>query len=114
MLRPFVPSQDHAKSRAFYEALGFTAEYADDRIAVMSNGTDSFILQDFFVKDLAENLVLQLVLPDVAAWWAAYNPAHIAEQFGTNPPAAPILQPWGRIVGFIHDPCGVLWHVTQA
>ena len=114
MLRPFVPARDHGRSRAFYDTLGFTAEFADERIAVMSSGDDSFILQNFYVPELAENFMLQLVLPDAVAWWAEHDPQRVAEQFGTRPPTAPTLQPWGRIVGFIHDPSGVLWHVTQA
>lgn len=114
MLRPFVPSRDHDRSRQFYEALGFETEYADGRIAVMSNGTDSFILQNFYVKELAENFMLQLSVPDANAWWNEHDPAQIAEQFGTKSPTPPTLQPWGLIVGFIHDPCGVLWHVSQA
>jgi hypothetical protein len=51
MLRPFVPSQDHELSKQFYEAIGFETQYADGSIAVMSNGNDSFILQNFYIKD---------------------------------------------------------------
>ncbi len=114
MLRPFVPSQDYERSRQFYEAIGFEAHYADARIAVMSNGTDSFILQNFYVKEMAENFVLQLTVPDANAWWAKYDPAHVAKRFGTKLPTSPILQPWGMIVGFVHDPSSVLWQVTEA
>ena len=114
MLRPFVPSQDHELSKQFYEAIGFETQYADGSIAVMSNGNDSFILQNFYIKELAENFVLQLTAPDANAWWNKYDPGRAAEQFGTRPPTPPTLQPWGMIVGFVHDPSGVLWHVTEA
>ena len=114
MLRPFVPSQDHDLSRQFYEAMGFETTYADGRIAVMSNRDDSFILQNFYVKELADNFVLQLTVPDANAWWKTNDPERVAEQFATKPPTPPTLQPWGMIVGFIHDPSGVLWHVTEA
>lgn len=112
MLRPFLPSMDHDCSKLFYEAIGFEAKHADGRIAVMSDGTNSFILQNFYVQELAENLVLQLTVPDAGAWWAEHNLERLAKQFGTKPPTPPTLQPWGLVVGFVHDPCGVLWHIV--
>ncbi|MGQ4272937.1 VOC family protein [Terrihabitans sp. B22-R8] len=114
MLRPFVPSKDHERSRQFYEAIGFETTYADGRIAVMSNGDDSFILQNFYMEELANNFMLQMTVPDADAWWKEHDPAHAAEQFGTRSPTPPALQPWGLIVGFLHDPSGVLWHITEA
>lgn len=114
MLRPFVPSQNHEQSKLFYGALGFETKHADGQIAIMSNGVDSFILQNFYVRELAENLMLQLSVPDVNAWWNEYDPAGIAERFGAKSPTLPSLQPWGMVVGFVYDPCGVLWHVNEA
>ncbi|MBS0995937.1 hypothetical protein JK178_15110 [Gluconobacter cerinus] len=104
---------DYDRSKLFYEAIGFETKHADRRIAVMSKGPDSFILQNFYVQELAENLVLQLTVPDAGAWWAEHDPVQIAKQFSTKPPVSPALQPWGLVVGFIHDPCGVLWHIVD-
>ena len=112
MLRPFVPAKDYDESRRFYEALGFTANSVDSKITVMSNGRDSFLLQNFYVKELAENLMLQLSCADVEAWWTEHDPESLAERLGTRPPLPPTRQPWGMVVGFLHDPSGVLWHVT--
>ena len=114
MLRPFVPSIDHERSRQFYEALGFETRYADASIAVLVSGNDSFILQNFYVKELAENFVLQLTVADAIAWWNKYDPERVAGRFGAKTPVPPTLQAWEMIVGFIHDPSGVLWHVTEA
>lgn len=80
----------------------------------MVSGSDSFILQNFYVKELAENFVLQLTVPNLIAWWSKYDPQRVADQFGTKRPTPPAVQPWGMTVGFIHDPSGVLWHVTEA
>lgn len=113
MLRPFIPARDHGRSRSFYEALGFFVEYADDSIAVMSNGDASFLLQNFYVKELAENFMVQLVVSDCREWWHRHNPAAVAERFGAPAPTAPAVQPWGLTVGFVHDPSGVLWHITE-
>jgi uncharacterized glyoxalase superfamily protein PhnB len=114
MLRPFVPSIDHERSRQFYEALGFETKYADASIAVMVSGSDSFILQNIYVKELAANFVLQLTVADATAWWNKYDQERVADWFGAKTPSPPTLQAWGMMVGFIHDPSGVLWHVTEA
>jgi predicted lactoylglutathione lyase len=113
MLRPFVPSIDHERSRQFYEALGFETRYVDASVAVMVSGNDSFILQNFYVKELAENLMVQLTVPDATAWWSIHHPERVADRFRTKPPTPPAMQAWGMMVGFIHDPSGVLWHVTE-
>ena len=113
MLRPFFPARDHGQSQSFYEALGFVVEYADDSIAVMSNGDASFLLQNFYVKELAENFMVQLVVSDCKEWWHRHNPAAVAERFGALAPTAQAVQPWGLTVGFVHDPSGVLWHITE-
>ncbi|MBB4004636.1 catechol 2,3-dioxygenase-like lactoylglutathione lyase family enzyme [Aurantimonas endophytica] len=63
MIRPFVPAKDYDQSRRFYEALGFVARFATDRITVMAHGDDGFLLQNFYQKDLnlRESTVLGLV-----------------------------------------------------
>lgn len=113
MLRPFIPAQDHVRSRQFYEALGFVTEHSDDDVAVMSNGDASFILQNFYVTELAENFMVQLMVADCDAWWRRHDPEGVAKRFGTIRPTAPAMRPWGMKVGFVHDPAGVLWHVTE-
>lgn len=114
MLRPFIPARDHVRSRNFYEALGFVTQHADDSVIILANGDASFILQNFYVKELAENLMVQLMVSDCQAWWRRHDPVRVAEQFGTKSPTSPAIQSWGMTVGFIHDPAGVLWHITEA
>ena len=113
MLRPFVPAQDFDQSKRFYLAMGFKLGHADSNVAIITDGDVTFILQNFYVRDLAENLMLQLVVDDVEAWWAERNPERLSEAFSTGSPTAPTLQPWGMKVGYIQDPSGVLWHVTE-
>ncbi|BAO92187.1 VOC family protein [Caballeronia cordobensis] len=112
-LRPFVPAQDFALSKRFYEALGFRITHQDDDIAMMKAGSFSFILQNFYVKEFAENCMLQLLVRDVDAWWREMNPEALAGEFGVNPARAPAMQSWGMKVGFVFDPSGVLWHVGE-
>jgi hypothetical protein len=69
-LRPFVPARDFALSRRFYEALGFGATRVADGVVILAMERASFILQDFYVREFAENCMLQLLVRDAEAWWA--------------------------------------------
>ena len=113
-LRPFVPARDFDLSRRYYEALGFATTHRDDSIAMLKLGSFSFILQNFYVKEVAENCMLQILVRDVDAWWSRADPSRLVDAFGVKPPASPTLQSWGMKVGFIFDPSGVLWHVAEA
>ncbi len=112
-LRPFVPAKDMAASRRFYEALGFVATHSDKQITILKLESFSFILQDFYVKEFAENLMVQLLVRNVDAWWERVDAAELAKNFGVKEPRAPAMQDWGMRVGFLFDPAGVLWHVAQ-
>ena len=114
MLRPFIPAQDFALSRRFYEALGFSALYADDSIVIFEQPGASFILQNYYEKAFAENCMVQWQVPDLESWWASRAIGALADMFPIKPPCAPQPQPWGMTVGYIWDPSGVLWHITQA
>lgn len=114
MLRPFLPSNDYRLSQQFYEELGFSAKGVGGGVTLMTQGSCGFFLQDFYVKDLAENLMVQLLVSDVESWWRERDPTSLASKYGARAPTAPAMQPWGLKVGYVHDPCGVLWHVTEA
>jgi hypothetical protein len=114
-LRPFVPAQDFARSKLFYERLGFVATHADKDIVMLKQGSFSFILQNYFVKDWADNCMLQLLVRDADAWWRDHiDAAKLAADFAVKVPQVPAMQSWGMKVGFIWDPAGVLWHVGEA
>jgi uncharacterized glyoxalase superfamily protein PhnB len=113
-LRPFVPAKDFDLSIRFYEALDFRVTHRDKDVAMLKTEGFSFILQNFYVKEFAENFMLQMLVRDVDAWWAQKEPQTLAERFGVNPARAPAIQSWGMKVGFVFDPSGVLWHVAEA
>jgi hypothetical protein len=54
--RPFLPAKDFDLSRRFYEALGF-AKVLDGEVAIFRIGASSFVLQNYFQKDWAENFM---------------------------------------------------------
>ena len=112
-LRPFVGAHDFAQSKRFYQALGFVITYEDDKIAIPKCEEFSFILQDHYVKDCAENTMLQLLVRDADRWWQRIDSDRLVTEFGVKAPRPPAMQSWGMKVGFIFDPSGVLWHVAE-
>lgn len=112
-LRPFVPAKDFDLSKRYYQALGFGMTLEEESIAILKLDSFSFILQKFYVKEFAENCMLQLLVRDVDAWWRKSQPEALVSEFSVNAPRAPAMQNWGMKVGFIFDPSGVLWHVAE-
>jgi hypothetical protein len=115
LMRPFLPARDFALSQSFYTALGFEVALVAPRIAVVkaADGKTGFLLQNFYNKDLAENLMMQIIVEDVDAWWAHIQSLSLPERFGVKEPKAPAAEAWGMRVAYIWDPSRVLWHVAS-
>lgn len=111
-MRAFLPTQDMARSRGFYDALGFR-KVLDGEVVIFDAGSGGIILQDRYQQDWAENCMLQLLVDDLDAWWAHIVSLDLAGRFGVQPPREPAMQPWGLRVAYLFDPAGVLWHVAQ-
>ena len=111
-IRPFVPARDFVLSRAFYEAMGFAITYQDASLAILEQDGAGFLLQNFYDSALAENSMHQLFVEGLDRWWTRTE--GVAERFATRPPIAPADKPeWGLRVGFLFDPSGVLWQVSE-
>ena len=113
-LRPFIPARDFALCKRFYSGLGWeTRDVADGLALVTLAEQQHFYLQDYYIKDVAENCMLHLTVSDAQAWHR-----HVASVLqGNRFPGArvqpPKLQPYGAIVTFVHDPSGVLLHLCE-
>src|SRR5690348_16699753 len=57
-MRPMVPARDFELSRRFYLELGFRPRSLTDRLIEMQLGVFSFILQDYYVREWADNFVV--------------------------------------------------------
>ena len=112
LARPFVPARDFELSKRFYEALGFT-KLLDGQVAIFGIGASSFVLQNAFQKEWAENFMMQLMVDDLESWWTHIKSLDLPARFGVTAPKAPALQHWGLRVAYVYDPTGVLWHVCQ-
>jgi len=112
MARPFLPAKDFDLSKRFYEALGFT-KVLDGEVAIFQMGTSSFILQNYFQKEWAENFMMQLMVDNLDAWWTHVSSLDLSNRFGVPEPKPPAIQPWGLRIAYVIDPSGVLWHIAQ-
>ena len=112
LARPFIPARDFDVSKRFYETLGFD-KVLDGEVAIFNAGSGGFVLQRYYQKEWAENFMMQLMVDDLDAWWTHINALDLPGKFGVQPPKAPAMQSWGLRVGYVFDPSGVLWHVSQ-
>lgn len=113
-LRPFIPARDFALSKRFYAALGWDTQDVGPKLALVTIGEGQhFYIQDYYLKDVAENTMLHVTV-DSAADWHAHLAATLEKgRFATARVQAPARQPYGATVVFVHDPSGVLLHLCQ-
>jgi catechol 2,3-dioxygenase-like lactoylglutathione lyase family enzyme len=112
-LKAFVPAKDFATSRRFYTDIGFAEKWHNDQVAEFEAGGFRFLLQNFYVKELAENFMMQLHVNDADVWWKRISGAKLKERYDFRTAKPPSLQPWGLRVLYISDPSGVLWHIAD-
>lgn len=111
MIVPFIPSIDFETSLAFYKALGFVFAATREGDSKTANGLledNEIILQDYYVKDWAENSMLIMYVSSLDDFVTK------VENLQPDYPMVKLQGPkdfgWGRQIHLI-DPAGVLWHV---
>jgi catechol 2,3-dioxygenase-like lactoylglutathione lyase family enzyme len=111
-VKAFVPAKNFEQSKRFYQDLGFTMASDAEGVAYFHLGESSFLLQDFYVKDLADNFMMHLLVEDVDAWWSKVQADGLASKYGVK--VGPVeLQPWRMRDFVIFDPSGVLWRIAE-
>jgi catechol 2,3-dioxygenase-like lactoylglutathione lyase family enzyme len=119
-LKACLPAKDFELSKQFYQDLGFTLCWGGERgLAYFhygdhgSHGKVGFLLQRYYVKEFAENLMMHLLVKDVDAWWASIQDKKIIQKYGVRaePPAE---RPWQMRDLVLFDPSGILWRIAQA
>ena len=109
-IKAFVPARDFARAMEFYQALGFTRASLFDGIAYFHCGESSFLLQDFYVREHADNFQMHLLVQDVEAWHRRAR--EVADRFQVAI-GEPQDQPWKMRDFTLFDPSGVLWRIGQ-
>jgi len=112
-VRPFVPAEDFAVSRAFYLALGWQELWSDGDMALLQLGEHRIMLQDFYVSDWADNSMITVEVIDAAAWYRHVSSVLARREYGDARVTEPRQEDWGAVVTHVWDPCGVLYHFAQ-
>lgn len=111
-LKAFVPARDFELSKQFYQDIGFILASDSDGIAYFHHHNVSFLLQNFYVKEFADNFMMHLLVESVDAWWEKLQEKCIEEKYGVkmHPPAQ---RPWKMRDFLLLDPSGVLWRIAE-
>jgi hypothetical protein len=81
-IKAFVPVEDFELSKRFYRELGFTMAWTTKDLAYFHSSISSFLLQDFYRLDHAQNVMMHMLVIDVAAWWARVVDQQVAVRYG--------------------------------
>jgi hypothetical protein len=117
-LKAHLPAKDFEVSKQFYQDFGFTLCWNNGGLALLHYGPHgvlglpAFLLQDFYVKEFAEHLQMQLLVKDVDAWWAQLQAKQISQKYGVAI-GQPEDRAWGIRDFTVIDPSGVLWRIAQ-
>lgn len=108
-LKTFIPAKDFEQSKQFYKDIGFKMDWEAENVAQFNVGDYTFLLQDHYVKDFAENFMMFLFVDDVDEWWDHLLKTGIKDKYQIvlKPPQD---YPWGIREIHMLDPTGVFWH----
>lgn len=113
-LKANLPARDFELSKQFYRELGFTLCWSNGGLAYFhygpcgDHGKVAFLLQDYYVKEVAENLQMHMLVNDVDAWWARLQTTQLAKKYGVDM-GTPEDREWKMRDFTLHDPSGVVW-----
>ncbi len=112
-LKAFVPAKDFELSRRFYLDLGFRENWSNDQACEFEIDGYRFLLQNFYVKEHAENFMMSLMVENADDWWNHIKSIGLLDKYDLYLAKPPELQPWGLRVLYLTDPTGVLWHIAD-
>lgn len=117
-LKAHLPSKDFELSKRFYQDIGFTLCWSSDRLALLHygphdvQGLPAILLQSSYVKELAENLQMHLLVKDVDAWWRHLETKQISRKYGVEI-GSPEDREWKMRDFTLLDPSGVCCRIAQ-
>jgi hypothetical protein len=108
----YMPAKDFEKSKRFYSALGFTMSPGWGGTADFELGGHQFRLQDYYVKDWANNFMVVIGVDDVHAWHQRAQQLVDSGEFAgiSVKPPEPVDD---SLVLHVGDPSGVLLIFVQ-
>src|SRR5690242_10311417 len=68
-IRAFIGAKDYKLVKSFYQDLGFEETVISEKMSLFTTAGLSFYLQDYYVKDWIENIMMLLEVEDVDEYW---------------------------------------------
>jgi len=111
-IRPFIGAENFEISRSFYRDLSFEESVLSHNMSYFKTEGLGFYLQDAYVKDWIDNLMIFLEVDDVDRYWNELLALDLPAKYkGVR--LTPIrIDYWGKEC-FMHDPSGILWHFGE-
>lgn len=103
----YVPARDFEVSKNFYSALGFQLTEGWGGTMDCRLGNVVFRLQNYFVKDWANNFMMKLDVDDVGEWYQHVKKVLDENKYGAARVAEPEMVGDTKILHVV-DPSGVL------
>lgn len=111
-IRPFIGAENFEVSRSFYRDLGFQEKVLFPDMSYFSTDGLGFYLQNGYVKDWIDNLMIFLEVDDLERHWNELVALDLTSKY-QRVKLTPIRNfPWGREC-YLHDPSGILWHFGE-
>ncbi|HKA18730.1 MAG TPA: VOC family protein [Blastocatellia bacterium] len=111
-LKVYVPAKDFELSKRFYTALGFKASEGWGGTVDFELDGNRFRLQNYYVKDWADNFMMVMGVEDVEAWHQHVKKISGSSEFGNIRIKAPEAV-GDSLVLHVVDPSGVLLIFVQ-
>jgi hypothetical protein len=108
----YMPAKNFEQSKRFYVALGFAMSEGWGGTADFELNGSRFRLQDYYIKDWADNFMVVMGVDDVEAWHQRAREIASSAEFDNiriKPPEAVD----GSLVLHVFDPSGVLLVFVQ-
>lgn len=112
-IRPFIGGKNFNESRQFYKDLGFEEfEASKDMSYFKVSDNMGFYLQNVYIKDWIDNLMIFLEVDDVNRYWNELKKLELHQKYESVKLSSIKEEYWGKEC-FLHDPSGVLWHFGE-
>lgn len=112
-IKVFVPTLDFDESLKFYTTLGWHLNWCHKGLAEIELAAVRLYLQKFYTKEWAENFMIYVDVADANAWYEHVTNILMRGNFPKTRVEPPKEEPYGAIVTYVWDPCGVLIHFAQ-
>ena len=111
-IRAFIGAKDYDTSRSFYRDLGFEEKVISEKMSLFTIDGLSFYLQDYYVKDWIDNLMMLLEVGDIEAYYRFLHQLELDKKYAGIKLVPLQENEWGKECLLV-DPSGVLWHFAE-